>query len=139
MEDMPLNIKIENVGEQDKPLQAFMNGQISVLANLKVGENISATLTYVNNELFVDYNGMFGAKMPAQVIAYLIGAVLDNKEQLNVKEYGVIVTSGMKRGLLLPDLDGIDTIEQQVSIAKKKAGIKDEPYTLQRFKVTRHK
>ena len=76
------NIKIENVGEQDKPLQAFMNGQISVLANVKVGENISATLTYVNNELFVDYNGMFGAKMPAQVIAYLIGAVLDNREQL---------------------------------------------------------
>ena len=64
---------------------------------------------------------------------------IDSEEQLNVKEYGVIVTSGMKRGLLLPDLDGIDTIEQQVSIAKKKAGIKDEPYTLQRFKVTRHK
>lgn len=64
---------------------------------------------------------------------------IDSEEQLNVKEYGVIVTSSMKRGLLLPDLDGVDTIEQQVSIAKKKAGIKDEPYTLQRFKVTRHK
>jgi AmmeMemoRadiSam system protein A len=64
---------------------------------------------------------------------------IDSEDKLNVKEYGVIVTSGMKRGLLLPDLDGIDTIEQQVSIAKKKAGIKDEPYTLQRFKVTRHK
>ena len=64
---------------------------------------------------------------------------IDSEEQLNVKEYGVIVTSGMKRGLLLPDLDGVDTIEQQVSIAKKKAGIKDDPYTLQRFKVTRHK
>lgn len=64
---------------------------------------------------------------------------IDSEEQLNVKEYGVIVTSGMKRGLLLPDLDGVDTVSEQVSIAKKKAGIKDEPYTLQRFKVTRHK
>ena len=65
---------------------------------------------------------------------------IDSEEQLNVKEYGVIVTSGYKRGLLLPDLDGIDTIEQQVSIAMKKGNItKDEPYTLQRFKVTRHK
>ena len=64
---------------------------------------------------------------------------IDSEEQLNVKEYGVIVTSGMKRGLLLPDLDGVDTVSDQVSIAKKKAGIKDEPYTLQRFKVTRHK
>ena len=64
---------------------------------------------------------------------------IDSEEQLNVKEYGVIVTSGMKRGLLLPDFDGVDTVSDQVSIAKKKAGIKDEPYTLQRFKVTRHK
>ena len=65
---------------------------------------------------------------------------IDSIDKLNVKEYGVIVTSGMKRGLLLPDLDGVDTVEQQVSIAMKKGNIsKDEPYTLQRFKVTRHK
>lgn len=65
---------------------------------------------------------------------------IDNIDKLNVKEYGVIVTSSYKRGLLLPDLDGIDTVEQQVSIAMKKGNIsKDEPYTLQRFKVTRHK
>lgn len=64
---------------------------------------------------------------------------IDSEDKLNVKEYGVIVTSGMKRGLLLPDLDGVDTVSEQISIAKKKAGIKDEPYTLQRFKVTRHK
>lgn len=64
---------------------------------------------------------------------------IDSEDKLNVKEYGVIVTSGMKRGLLLPDLDGVDTVSEQISIAKKKAGIKDESYTLQRFKVTRHK
>lgn len=64
---------------------------------------------------------------------------IDSEDKLNVKEYGVIVTSGIKRGVLLPDLDGVDTVSEQISIAKKKAGIKDEPYTLQRFKVTRHK
>ena len=64
---------------------------------------------------------------------------ITSEEELNVKEYGVIVTSGTKRGLLLPDLEGIDTVSEQISIAKKKAGIKDEPYTLERFKVTRHK
>lgn len=64
---------------------------------------------------------------------------IDSEDKLNVKEYGIIVTSGIKRGLLLPDLDGVDTVVEQISIAKKKAGIKDEPYTLQRFKVTRHK
>jgi AmmeMemoRadiSam system protein A len=61
-------------------------------------------------------------------------------EELDVKRYGVIVTSGSKRGLLLPNLEGIDTPEQQVSIAKKKAGIYDnEAFSMERFEVVRHK
>lgn len=61
-------------------------------------------------------------------------------EELDVKRYGVIVTSGYKRGLLLPNLEGVDTPEQQVSIARKKAGIrKTESYSLERFEVVRHK
>ena len=50
-----------------------------------------------------------------------------------------MVTYGRKRGLLLPDLDGVDTVEQQVDIARQKGGIRPEdPYTLQRFEVVRH-
>lgn len=64
---------------------------------------------------------------------------IDSEAQLDVKRYGVIVTSGHKRGLLLPDLDGVDTVEQQVSIAKQKGGIRPgERYKLQRFEVIRH-
>ena len=60
-------------------------------------------------------------------------------EELDVKRYGVIVTRGSRRGLLLPDLDGVDTVEQQVSIARQKAGIgPDEKIALQRFEVVRH-
>ena len=60
-------------------------------------------------------------------------------DELDVKRYGVIVTSGGRRGLLLPDLDGVDTPDQQVAIAKQKAGIRrDEPVKLQRFEVIRH-
>jgi len=59
--------------------------------------------------------------------------------QLDPKIYGVIVSRGMRRGLLLPDLEGVDTAEYQVEIAKRKAGIFDDgPIQLQRFKVTRH-
>ncbi len=59
---------------------------------------------------------------------------------LDVTRYGVIVTSGRKRGLLLPNLEGVDSVEQQVSIAKKKAGIYDnEAFTMERFEVVRHK
>ena len=59
--------------------------------------------------------------------------------ELDVKKYGVIVQSGYKRGLLLPDLDGVDTVEQQIDIARRKGGIApDEKIELFRFEVVRH-
>jgi AmmeMemoRadiSam system protein A len=61
-------------------------------------------------------------------------------EELDVKRYGVIVSHRGRRGLLLPDLDGVDTPEQQIDIARKKGGIgENEPYTLERFEVIRHR
>ncbi len=60
--------------------------------------------------------------------------------ELDPKNYGVIVTFGRKRGLLLPNLEGVDTKEEQVSIALQKAGINSsEPYEIERFKVERFK
>lgn len=65
-------------------------------------------------------------------------AILDFTE-LDPKRYGVIVESGLKRGLLLPDLDGVDTVEEQVGIAMRKGGIyPGEPISLYRFEVKRH-
>ena len=64
---------------------------------------------------------------------------IHSMDQLDVKRYGVIVTKGYRRGLLLPDLEGVDTPEEQVSIAKRKAGIRDdEDVKLERFEVIRH-
>ena len=63
-----------------------------------------------------------------------------DKTQLDAKRYGVIVSNGYRRGLLLPDLEGVDTPGQQIAIALQKAGIRpDEPYQLERFTVERHK
>ncbi len=65
---------------------------------------------------------------------------IDSKDQLDVKRYGVIVSSGYRRGLLLPDLEGVDDVDTQVSIAMRKGGIKPtDNYSLQRFEVIRHK
>lgn len=64
---------------------------------------------------------------------------IESKDELDVKRYGVIVSSGYRRGLLLPDLDGIDTVNQQIDIAMRKAGIREgEDIKLQRFEVIRH-
>lgn len=62
-----------------------------------------------------------------------------SREDLNPAEYGVIVESSGKTGLLLPHLEGIDTVEQQLSIALQKAGInRQEKYLIFRFKVERY-
>ena len=64
---------------------------------------------------------------------------IDSPSELDVKRYGVIVSSGFRRGLLLPDLEGVDTVEEQISIARQKAGIGSrEKVSLQRFEVVRH-
>lgn len=59
--------------------------------------------------------------------------------ELDEKTYGVIVSKGHRRGLLLPNLEGVNTPLQQIDIALQKAGInKSETYTIQRFEVVRH-
>jgi MEMO1 family protein len=64
---------------------------------------------------------------------------IESKEQLNPKKYGAIVQRGAKRGLLLPDLEGVDTAEQQIEICCRKADIEPgEKVRLYRFEVKRY-
>lgn len=64
---------------------------------------------------------------------------IESTAALNPRKYGVIVASRGRRGLLLPDLEGIDTIEQQVSHAMYKGGIfPTEPIELYRFQVDKY-
>lgn len=61
-------------------------------------------------------------------------------ENLDPQKYGVIVTSGHKRGLLLPNLEGVNTVQEQVNIAMEKAGIlPGEKVSMERFEVIRYK
>ncbi|MCI2106144.1 MAG: AmmeMemoRadiSam system protein A [Intestinimonas sp.] len=63
-----------------------------------------------------------------------------SEAELDPKKYGVIVEQGTRRGLLLPDLAGVDTPDLQIAIARRKAGIgPDEPVKLWRFEVVRHR
>jgi len=65
---------------------------------------------------------------------------IESIAELDPKRYGVIVQSGWRRGLLLPDLEGVDTVEYQVEIARRKAGIgPHEPIDLYRFEVKRYR
>ena len=64
---------------------------------------------------------------------------VNSEADLDPKRYGVIVQAGRRRGLLLPDLEGVDTVKAQVGIAMQKAGIAPgAAVTLSRFEVKRY-
>jgi AmmeMemoRadiSam system protein A len=63
---------------------------------------------------------------------------VQSTDQLDPRKYGVIVECGYRRGLLLPDLAGVDKVEEQIEICRAKAGISaGEPIRLYRFRVER--
>ncbi len=64
---------------------------------------------------------------------------VDGPQDLDPRKYGAIVECGRRRGLLLPDLEGVDTVEEQIDICCQKAGIGPrEPVKLYRFQVKRY-
>lgn len=82
------------------------------------------------------------AELPAlEVSVDILGLPepVESLDELDPKIYGVIVRKGHRSGLLLPDLEGVDTVTEQVSIARQKAGIRpEETIELYRFTVTRY-
>ena len=65
---------------------------------------------------------------------------IEGLKELDPKKYGVIVKSGRKTGLLLPNLEGVNNPEEQVEIARRKAGIaRGSHFDLYRFEVKRYK
>lgn len=61
--------------------------------------------------------------------------------ELDPRRYGVIVTKGQRKGLLLPDIEGVDTVDEQLEITKMKAGIEpsDKDVEIYKFVVERYK
>ncbi len=65
---------------------------------------------------------------------------ISSPSELDVKKFGVIVSQGYRRGVLLPDLEGVDSVGQQIQIAAMKAGIRDlSNIELERFEVVRYR
>jgi len=59
---------------------------------------------------------------------------------LDPARYGVIVASGFRRGVLLPDLPGIESVAAQLGVALQKAGIAaSEDFDVERFTVERYR
>ena len=64
---------------------------------------------------------------------------IDSPEQLNPKKYGLSIKHKNQQGVILPDLQGIDTVQRQIELCLKKGNIpKDALYQMYRFEVERH-
>ena len=65
---------------------------------------------------------------------------VEDESQLDARVYGVLIESGLRRALLLPDIAGIESVPRQLAMVRQKAGLRpDEPADLFRFTVTRYK
>jgi AmmeMemoRadiSam system protein A len=63
-----------------------------------------------------------------------------DESALDAKKFGIIVACGWRRGLLLPDLEGVDSVDEQIDICCQKGGISpEEPLQLYKFEVKRYK
>jgi AmmeMemoRadiSam system protein A len=76
-------------------------------------------------------------------LSYSVDVLSDTEaatlDHLDARRYGVIVSAGLRRGVLLPDLAGVEDAHQQVAIALQKAQIApDEHFALERFTVDRY-
>lgn len=65
---------------------------------------------------------------------------VNSAEELDAREYGVVLECGHRRGVLLPDIEGVDTVDEQLSITRRKAGIAPtEPVQMFRFRVEKYR
>lgn len=108
-------------------------------------ENIAAEI--VQNAMSAAFDDPRFAPVQVSELDWLVYSVdvlgrpeeIVDKDQLDPERYGVIVRKGRKTGLLLPALPGIDTVDEQLRIAARKAGISDlTGAKLYRFEVVRY-
>lgn len=65
---------------------------------------------------------------------------VEDIEELDPKKYGILISDGRSQGVLLPDLEGVDSVEQQIEIAMNKAGITRKPgLVIKKFTVKRYR
>ncbi|MCD6270196.1 AmmeMemoRadiSam system protein A [bacterium] len=135
-------VTIEKQGEKGKILRGCIGTYLPTKENIAKEIISNAIAAAINDYRF---NRIEKEELP--FLKYTV-SVLDkpilvkNISELNVKKYGILVRNEYltKSGLLLPDLEGVDTIEKQISIACQKAGINpsEEKIIIYKFKVKKY-
>jgi AmmeMemoRadiSam system protein A len=105
---------------------------------LEIADNARSSATRDHRFSTVESEELPGLTLEVSVLAP--AEEIQSQSELNPKIYGVIVEHSGRRGVLLPDIEGVTTIDQQIAIAKRKAFISTlESVKIWRFKVEKHK
>ncbi len=112
-----------------KPTQP--NLAMEIIENAIGAATADPRFTAITAEESTDLIFSVDVLMPPQVVSSL--------RELDHREYGIIVEKDGRKGVLLPDIPGVDSVEEQLTIARMKAGIKyDEDITIKKFRVDRY-
>jgi AmmeMemoRadiSam system protein A len=124
---------------KDGSLRGCIGSILPVQENLAREIVVNAVSASVRDPRFPPMQATELANVDISVDVLSLPETVKEGMELDPKIWGVIVTQGAKRGLLLPDLPGVDSVERQIAIAAQKAGIaKLEGMELQRFTVDRY-
>lgn len=149
-EELPLAnaIDIEQQGRAGVFVSIKKNGQLRGCIGTIEPTTGSIAEEIVRNAISASTQDPRFDPVTSEELPYLVYSVdiltpsvsVKDKTELDPHKYGVIVRNGNKSGLLLPDLEGIETVDQQLEIALQKAGIKpQENYAMFKFEVVRYK
>lgn len=120
-------------------LRARFGNQVPLEHNL-ASEIIQATIKAARSDTFFD--SIEASELPFLSISVDVLSPLEpiaSEKQLDVNKYGVVVKGKEKTGFALPSLPAVDSVEKQIRIAKRDAGIsKTERVSLLRFTVSHH-
>lgn len=135
-----VTIHKKNVQPDEEPLRGCIGTITPTKDNIaqEIIDNAIAAATHDDRFMPVTTKELANLEISVDILGE--PELIKNISELEAKKYGVIVKSKDGRtGLLLPDIEGVDSPEQQISISRQKAGISpDEPIDLYRFKVKRY-
>ena len=136
--DRPARAVFVTLWTLDGSLRGCIGSLDPVAADLSGEVMRCAVLAATEDPRFPSVEASELAELTIEVSVLGPSELVDDRRVLDPRRYGIVVSSGRRRGVLLPGIDGVETAEEQIEIACRKAGITlDEEIELQRFEVVK--
>ena len=134
-------VTLYDVSEEKKELRGCIGTFLPAQDNIAEEIIHNAISAAFSDPRFLPLSSVELPKIKIEVSILSTPEKIKSKDKLDPKKYGVIIsTSDGRRGLLLPGIEGVDTVDQQLMIVSQKGGIdiKADQIQLERFTVDKY-